>query len=186
MIWPFAIACAALIMGGLARGAGSELPKPFGGVPEILFGLCFGIGSYALHGSIWWAIAGAAGSWSSMELAHANAMQMGTKPTDTGRFHQLDYVVRPLCRALMWIGARFGRKWNLEPLTVGYCWLFLGLKGTLIGLSIFPFGLPLAVLWPLAYWLAYWRIKRGSAPAEWLTGYFSGPLVALAMLYAWA
>lgn len=67
-------------------------------------------------------------------------------------------------------------KWNVErPI---YSWFCMGVKGLMIGLAAAPFGLALAALWPLAYYISF-KFWNDSAPAEWMTGACAGVVVAL-------
>lgn len=117
-----------------------------------------------------------------METGHGTAYTMGRLPAtaQSGRKQTLSWVVDPLCKA---VGAPLGGSF--------YCWLFMGLKGLLIGLPLFPLGLVLAVLWPLAYEIGWFatersgkiRSKMGATEiGEWITGGFTGLIIAISPL----
>jgi len=57
-----------------------------------------------------------------------------------------------------------------------YSWACFGVKGALIGLCVFPYGLALIPLWPLAYHLS-WKYWNATEPAEWISGGFAGAVL---------
>lgn len=145
-----------------------RLPAP---LPEIVFGLTFGVAAFMWMGNPYLAFAGAVWSYAWMETGHGNAYHMGFHQYKYPPRHQtLDFVVLPICRLFGW-----------ESRSPQYCWLFMGLKGLLIGASLGWYGLPLAILWPLSYWISY-KFTDSSELAEHLSGACAGLLVALTFL----
>lgn len=129
------MACIARMAGG---GLWAErLPHP---VPEIIFGLCFGVANYLAFENVWLALAVWVWCYAWMETGHGTVLSWGLNPDDaTGARRQtLTPVVEFICRKL---GVPFG--------SVNYCRIFMAVKGFLIGLPVG--GIVLAVLWPLAY-----------------------------------
>lgn len=94
---------------------------------------------------------------------HGNAYHMGTLKDYPIRHQKLDYVILPLSKLL-----------GFENRSTGYCWLFMGFKGLLIGLPLGLVGLLLTVLWPLAYWISFKRTASNT-----LAEYISTSLVAI-------
>lgn len=149
-------------------GGGFFAPKlkeklNFDGAPEIAFGFALNL-PWLLSGH--WLVYILASLWSYawMETGHGTVMTMGKDPSaaQSGRKVFLSRVVDPIC-------AKFGFKlggWQ-------YCWMLFGLKGFLIGLPLAPWGLMLAVLWPLSYFIAN-RVFSKNEIAEYLTGAFAG------------
>lgn len=154
-----------MIMAVLARASGGgiwSLPNSLSRLPEIAFSAVFGLAVFSLFG-------GAAGliawiwSYAWMETGHGTAFHMGDRPQDAqgGRKQFLSPVVDAACEARGWpLGG-----WQ-------YCWLFMGLKGALIGLPVAPAGLLLAFLWPASYWIG--RKFKSGALCEFLSGACAG------------
>lgn len=172
------------LMAVLARAAGgglfaTRLPSF---LPEVLFGLFFGVVFHMLHGGGTLAfLVAAAWSYGWMETGHGTAYTMGRQPAtaQSGRKQTLSRVIDPLCAA---VGAPLGGRF--------YCWAFMGLKGALIGLPVAPAGLLLAFLWPAAYEAGWALTERFPALrarfaatelGEWLTGASAGLILALAL-----
>ena len=61
-----------------------------------------------------------------------------------------------------------------------YSRLFMGVKGFLIGVPLFPFGIFLAIAWPFSY--EYFRNKDRHDLTEYVSGAFYGLSLALTML----
>ena len=162
---------AILLMAVLARLAGwGGIPKGFGGFPEILF--AFIISAAVLYNTdsfiaallVWiW-------SWLWMEAGHGNAYHDGTeRDAFPDRFQKpIDYIVRPICNLMKW-----------EVRGTAYCRLFMATKGLMIGIPLFPYGLALAPAWAASYAFSFRVLKRGSMPAEWISGASAGLCVAL-------
>jgi hypothetical protein len=136
------------LMAILARASGggmgmSKVPSKFHMLPECLFGLVFGAAA-CWNAGIFAGIAATISAAAWMQTGHGTAMHMGYLPktAQSGRKQTLSSIVNPICARLGW---PLGR--------AAYCWLFMGLKGLLIGLAAFPWGVSLALLWPLSYWI---------------------------------
>lgn len=159
------------IMAVLSRLSGgglfaSKLPAR---LPEILFSLPFGYVLVMHTGNMYWGLAAWLWSYIWMETGHGTAFHMGLKPevAQSGRKQALSAVIDPVCSVL---GYPLGGKL--------YCWLFMGLKGMLIGLPVAPFGFTLAFLWPFGYWLGRIMGNR-HGEIEWISGIFSGVIIYL-------
>lgn len=146
----------------------SKIPST---APEIVFGLAIGAVSYFLWESWWIAAVTSAWSYMAMEAGHGNAYHMGTEQyLYPPRRQRLDAIILPLCKLF-----------KFENRSPGYCWLFMGLKGLLIGLPLGLYGLPLAILWPLAYYLSF-KYTQSSEYGEHLSGAFAGLLLEIVIL----
>jgi len=163
------------LMAILARQAGGgmgaqHLHSKLTWLPEALFALVIGIVAYKIHGPVW-ASVGALTSYIFMQTGHGIAYHMGRNPkaAQGTRKQTLSIIVDPICKALGWtLGER------------PYCYLFMGIKGLLIGLAVAPWGLLMAILWPLAYDIG--RI-RNNETAEFLSGAFMGGVLWLALSF---
>lgn len=122
-----------------------ETGKDYGGVmpfkmtllPEIVFGLLTAIAVGWDRSLLVFALA-----WINTFFAFNTGHGTILDPREAvrGRKQFLSWVVDPLCRLFRKpLGGAF------------YHWTFMGLKGLWIGAFIFPYGLPLAYLWPAAY-----------------------------------
>jgi len=156
-------------------GGGFFAPKleekiKFGGLPEIAFGFALNL-PWLLSGH--WLVYILTSLWSYgwMETGHGPAMRMGENPSSaqSGRKVFLSKVVDKVCNKF---GFMLGG-WQ-------YCWLLFGLKGFLIGLPLAPWGLMLAVLWPLSYFVAN-RVFNKNEIAEYMTGAFAGLVCCMVM-----
>lgn len=146
-----------------------HLPDWLTWLPEALFSLIVAIVAYKIHGP-WWACMGLI-TYIGFQSGLATAYHMGRNPkaAQGKRKQTLSYVVDPICKALGWtLGER------------PYCYLFMGIKGLLIGLAVAPWGLLMAILWPLAYDIG--RI-RNNETAEYLSGACMGAVLWLALLF---
>lgn len=163
-----------------ARAAGGglfNLNGAWGKLPEFAFALAFGVAAFHLLPSL--VLAGASVAWSFawMESGHGTAFHMGRRPQEAqgARKQFLSPVIDAACKRL---GAPLGGR--------VYCWLFMGLKGALIGLPAFPYGLALAFLWPATYevgrLLQDWKIVKDGAYCEWLSGAAAGAVIGATML----
>jgi hypothetical protein len=170
------VALAIMALPFLARGSGGGAGmKRAGGLPEMAFGLVIGLVNYHLHHDSLVAAAWAVFSWLAMERGHKNFYHDGTLAT---QFADTPGGLEKWS-GLYWLLPRLG----MPPRSTGYCRILMGLKWLLIGLPMFPFGLAMAILGPVAYWYAFrpLKIKYDSAPAEWLTGIFTMLVAAVAL-----
>ena len=160
------------LMAFLARasGGGIKLPAALAWLPEALFALVIGIVACKIHGPVWGCIGGLI-SYIFMQTGHATAYHMGRNPkaAQGTRKGTLSLIVDPICK---WLGWTLGER--------PYCYLFMSLKGLGLGLSVAPWGLLMALLWPLAYDIG--RI-RNNEPSEMLSGAAMGGVLCLALLY---
>lgn len=198
---PYMTAMSRLSGGGLGahllnkKGAVDESGKDKGGImpvdlsrlPEVLFGA--GFGATILLISTNWYVAAAATVWAFawMETGHGTAYTMGRNPALATRIDQktgkprkqtLSIVIDLLCDIFRQpLGGAF------------YSWTFMGLKGLLIGLAAFPFGIGLAILWPLAYEIG-WRSSENfrrktnlceTEIGEYISGFFAGLVLFLSV-----
>lgn len=100
-----------------------------------------------------------------MQTGHGSVLHWGRDPSQThGRQQTLTRFVNYLAEAL-----------DLEIGSVGYCRLFMAVKGFLIGLPVG--GGVLALLWPVAYEIGH-RAKRHEV-SELLSGAFAGLAILL-------
>lgn len=156
------------LMAFLARAAGGgiKLPSITGWIPEFLFAFVICLVSLTIYGP-WIALPLSTLSYLGFQTGHATAYHMGRKPHAAQglRKHTLSKIVDPICH---WLGWTLGER--------PYCYLFLGIKGLLIGLAVAPLGLIMAILWPLAYDIG--RI-RNNETAEFLSGAFMGLILCL-------
>lgn len=168
-----------IIMAILARQSGGGLgaqylPRSLTWLPEALFAVPLGyagaVGVMNMTGADFPPpMAGLiAGVWSYlwMQTGHGTVLQWGRNPSaaTSERTQTLTPVVN-------WMAARIG----LTIGEVGYCRLFMAVKGFLIGLPVG--GVLLAVLWPLAYEIGV-RVKRHEV-SELLSGAFAGLAIIL-------
>lgn len=140
------------------------LPKKFSWIPEAIMGLIIA-GAVSLHYGNWWIFAPVSVfSFFMINLGHGTIYKMtGWQSSDPNRKQTLEYVVRLFYKDIH------------TPL---YSWLCMGFKGFLIGLPLFPLGLSLSILWPVAYYLG--NVKLGHNKwAEAISGVFLGICLAL-------
>lgn len=169
MMNAFIIAYMAITARQSGGGLGAQyLPRWLTWLPEVFFAAGFGFAAFQYGG---WIAAALATAWSYiwMQTGHGTVLQWGRDPSQAaGRTQTLTPYVNVFALAL-----------NLPVGGVGYCRLFMAVKGFLIGLPVG--GLPLAVLWPLAYEIGV-RVKRHEV-SELLSGAFSGiSIVAFLLL----
>lgn len=163
------------LMACLSRLCGwGKVPKEIGGLPELLFGLVFGAASFYVTGDMAIAFLAWVWCWVWVNVGHGNAYHDGTeKDIFPDRFQApLDYVVRPVCKLLKW-----------EVRGTAYCRLFMATKGLMIGLPMFPYGLLLAPAWAASYWISFRVLKRGSMPAEWISGAAAGLAISVGVYF---
>lgn len=143
-------------------------------LPEILFGLCFGVANYLIFGDIAWAALAWGWSFIWMETGHGNYYHDGMLPTqypDTpGTLERYS--------GLHWLLPRIGYPSRGKV----YCRALMGLKWFLIGLPILSAAPMLAVLGPLAYAISFRVFRVDSEPAEWLSGFFAGWSIIAALV----
>lgn len=158
---------------------GGVMPFSLTMLPEILFGLCLASPLlFTGHWFLWLLVGGWRYAW--METGHGIAYHMGRVPDqDPNRKQRLSVVVD-------WLAPKLG----LQPFTRAWCWLFMGIKGFLIGVGCFPAGSLLAVLWPLAYDLGWTLKERGHIDdmeatefAEYCSGAFAGVVLGLSLTF---
>jgi hypothetical protein len=155
------------LMSFLARASGAKWK--FWGA-ELLFAIPLAYVPYYVTGSWLLSVLALAAAYFAFQTGHGNAFHMGTQRDKMDEPEHLDYL----------IVRRITNRLGLKPRSVGYCWVFMGIKGFLIGLAAFPFGLALALLWPLSYWVGF-RFWKDSAPAEWISGAYAGLVVCLSL-----
>lgn len=135
-------------------------------LPELIFAAV--IGFACAYEYAWWIFIPATGiSYISMQSGHATAYHMGRRPeaAQGSRKQTLSYIIDPICK---FFGLRLGE----GP----YCYLFMGLKGFLIGIPLGPYAFLLAALWPISYDLGE---TKGYNLAEWISGASAGLCVAI-------
>lgn len=129
----------------------------------VAFTLSIGYGTYLLYGIYFTPLA----LISAVGLASAHS-----------RFFEMQGA--NLTTKTSWIETYFVLSWYKGDQSIPlYSWICMVMKGLLIGLPIFPFGLILVPLWPASYVVSF-RYFNTSAIAEYLTGYYAG--VALCLL----
>lgn len=145
------------LMAFLARACGASW-KPPGA--EWVFALPFAVVTYVLTGNPLLTIVGYFVTYLGVQFGHGNFYEMkGLRAR--GNLEKIEKVVLPIYEKFA------------DPRAPFYSWVCMGVKGLIIGLAVFPFGLALAFLWPLAYWLG-WRFWNGTVMGEWLSGAFAG------------
>lgn len=165
------------IMAVAGRAHGSATKDEVTGVPTgwpswdktaamIVFGVAFAWANYSLFDLWWLALLSGAASVLALNTGHGRFFAMdGANLNDPNPEKIEKYLV------LWWYPGDI-----TKPL---YSWVCMGIKGLLVGLAAFPYGLSLAVLWPLSYYLST-RFSLGqdkTCAAEWLRGVFSGMVV---------
>lgn len=173
MIWILLTIFLTTLMSVLSRLAGGGLfaPKLPAWLPEILFGAAIGFAAGLLWDNGWAALLSWAWAYIWMQTGHGTVLQWGSRPEEA-QGERKQFLTAPV----HWIAKHL----NLEIGGRAYCWLFMGLKGLLIGLPLFPFGLPLAILWPLSYEIGA-RIPKSDGLKEYLSGGAAGLLLGVAL-----
>lgn len=129
-------------------------------LPEAIFAAHIGVFAAVTYAGSWGGVAVTVWSYLWMQTGHGTVLQWGRDPSQAvGRTQTLTPVVN-------WLAERFG--FTLGD--VNYCRLFMAVKGFLIGLPVG--GLPLAILWPLAYEIGV-RVGKHEV-SELLSGAFAG------------
>lgn len=142
-------------------GLGAQyLPRWLTWLPEVFFAAGFGYAAYQ-YGGLVAAVIATAWSYIWMQTGHGTVLHWGKNPE-----HATGERTQTLTPVVNWLAKRLG----LTIGEVGYCRLFMAVKGFLIGLPVG--GILLAVLWPLAYEIGV-RVKRHEV-SELLSGAFSG------------
>lgn len=153
----------------------AKMPKWFNRVPELLFAMYFGYAAFLRTGQWQDFLIGTLITFVAMEMGHGNFYHDGMLETQ--------YPDRPSSletyTGLHWLLPKLGypvrSKW--------YCRILMALKGFLIGLPAFPFGLTLIVLWPNAYRIGFRYLLKDSAPAEWISGIYAMLVMIVAYVY---
>lgn len=140
-----------------------------GGIPlgrvlsKIIITLVIGFGVYELYG-LW---------YTPLALLSGLGIVIGH-----GEFYGMDGA-NPDPEMETW--EKYPRKfWNWlgrSEYTVAYSLYMMGLKGLLIGSPLGLYGLPLAIVWPLAYYVSF-RVTKSSALAEYLSAGSAGLLIS--------
>jgi len=154
------------IMAFLCRAAGAHWNKV-----RQWAETCFALG-FALAGArLGFGVAALALVWTYLmfQTGHGNFYAMkGVNPLNDDP-EKLETVARPIANKL-----------RIDIYHPAYSWLCMGLKGLAIGLFAFPFGLLLAFLWPVSYYIGMRRLGDG-AYAEVMAGAFAGTIVWLSL-----
>lgn len=165
-----------LLMGALARSAGSGV-SDLGKSTAILFGWVFGWASLLVGVLPYYAPLWGLAAWLASETGHGRFYYMkGANINDPNPERIERWLV-------MW--------WYPGDITKPlYSWVCMGFKGLLIGAAVFPFGLALGILQPLAYYIGFHVVPRyiddphHEAP-EWCAGSAAGAVIAAALIW-WA
>lgn len=166
----FSIALVLLIvMSFITRGIGKgALPSPYG---EQLFGVPFGVAAATYWVCPWLGVLSVL-SGAGIQLGHSNIYHMGTEEfTYPYEPDLIDKVIKP-----------FTDLCGFAPRSVAYCWVGMALKGFVIGVAAFPFGLLIVPLWPICYWLSFVVLKKKNVFAEWATGPVCGCVLILSLI----
>lgn len=167
---PFYTAITARQSGG-GLGA-NRLPDWLTWLPELAFAVAFALPWLTILSGWWLLCLPAIVAWSFlwMQTATAPALHWGKGGYNPNRTSTLKPFVDRLAG---WL--------RLAPDGVGYCRLYMAVKGFLIGLPVG--GLPLAVLWPLGYELGNrWRSPSWlghNGLTELLSGFGAGLAILL-------
>jgi len=173
----------------MGKRYGKRSASLLGKVPEIVFAIHFGVCAQYLAWMvfpIWYVpyiayFVATTWSYAFMEIGHKNIYHDGTllqptwqdTPGSLERYSGMHYLLP---------------KVGITPRSKWYCRIGMGLKWGLIGLPIFPFGLALIVLGPIAYAIAFrtLKIRWDSSPAEYLQGEFSAWVILFTLWYVGA
>jgi hypothetical protein len=138
------------------------LPKWATWFPEALFALGFVYALYPVIG--YWSVLAGIWSYIWMQSATAPGLHWGDGNYNPERTSTL----KPLAD---WIAGLF----KIHPSTKQYCWIYMGLKGFLIGLPVG--GIVTAFLWPLGYEIGHRAGKH--AVSEMLAGAGAGIAIVI-------
>lgn len=116
-----------------------KLPSWLNWLPEVLFSLPYGLA--VMYVTDIWYLGAAALIWSYlwMQSATAPALHWGNGGYNPDR----ESLLKPF---VDWLNSK---TLHADPSTEAYCWLYMGVKGFLIGLP--TGGLVQAILWPSGY-----------------------------------
>lgn len=173
-IWQIALAsimAVAARMHGAAKrdevtGALTGWPMAGRIISTAIFGLAFAYASFMTFGIWWLALIEGLVSVAAFSTGHGRVYAMTGANLNDPNPEMLEKLFGWLYRGDI-----------SKPL---YSWYIMGLKGLFIGLAAAPFGIFLAVLWPLAYWASFY-FKNDSAPAEWASGLFAGMVIVASL-----
>lgn len=141
MIYPLLILYTAITSRMSGGGLGAKyLPRWLTWLPELLFASAFGYALFSVFGNYYASAVATAWSYTWMQTGHGTVLHWGKHPE-----HATGERTQTLTPVVNWLAARIG----LTIGEVGYCRLFMAVKGFLIGLPVG--GIPLAILWPLGY-----------------------------------
>jgi hypothetical protein len=147
-----------------ARLSGMDMPRGFGRVPEIAFALPFAY----LYYPHWYAV---------LVLVYAYfCIETGIEFLPKGQNTAPNVRQRTLSPVVNFIARRF----KVPTGAAAYCAISQGVKGFVIGLAAFPFGLLLALGWPLSYYIGHKLSRHWISEA--LTGVFAGIVLYLSVL----
>lgn len=160
----------------LGRGAGSNL-LGLKTVWGLLFALPIALASMAMFALPWWGfIIAFVVAWRGFEFGHGTFFAMrgyydgDSKEGDKPRIQTLEKMFRPLYVA---VGGNI-----THPM---YSWVMMGVKGFIIGLPLLWWAIPLAVLYPTAYWYGF-KVEKNKSIAELISAMAVGAIVCLAIL----
>jgi len=159
----------------------------WGGLPEILFAAPFGVTLGVLTGEWWLGVLGWAWSFLWMETGHGVVLPWG-QPIPDGEFK--DELIggrkQTLTPVVNFLAQQFGISTDRPDgiYSVGYCRLFMAVKGFLIGLP--AGGLLLVVLWPACYEVGA-RLRGRTLPIDphALTECLTGAVAAVTIGLTW-
>lgn len=132
-------------------------------VSKIAFVLIFGIGVYTLYG-LWYtplAVLSAIG----LSIGHGEFYGMGGANPDP----EMESWEKYPRRFWNWLGH--------SEYTEAYSLYMMALKGLMVGSPLGVYGLPLGIVWPLAYYVSF-RYTKSSALAEYLSAGSAGLLIS--------
>lgn len=156
-------------------GGGLFADRVWSRLPELLFTLPFGVvahhltDSYTLSSLAWFC------SYFAMEMGHGTFYKMkgyddhNRPDPNVPRIQTLERIFRPVYNLT---------GWSIH--SPKYSWFMMAIKGLLIGLPAFPYGLTLTVLWPLAYYAGK-HDGQDTKTGEWLSGVFAGLVIYMSL-----
>lgn len=155
-------------------GGGYFASKIWSRLPEVVFASVFGIAAGVNTGNALLGMLAFIVTYFAFEMGHGTFYTMRgyhdhNSETGKPRIQTLEKVVRPVYQAL---GGDI-----YHPL---YSWVCMGFKGLLVGIAALPFGIFLAILFPLSYWVGH-RVFKKPEIAEYLSGACAGLIIALSL-----
>jgi len=129
-------------------------------LPELLFAIPFGYVAFqSFGGNIFAGILAGLWSYIFMQTGHGNVLmgQFGTREVVMARKNTLDKIIPD----------------RMERGSFWYCWIFLFIKGTAIGLPLGLYAPLLGILWASGYYLGfkykgyYYKGTFHEIPATW-------------------